>query len=271
MQRLDLGLFWRDLLAIVRRHFAVFATLGAAFIFLPSVVIGFAFPDAATPHMPDPSHPQQLSLLFWVMAAGLGLVTLLGYFSIGAITADPNEGGGRSIGATIAGVVPKIGKMLVVILWLCLAELAVIIVVAIVAVIIGIVAGVSGAKLSPGTSAPMLIGFGVFVLALPPIFWVMTRLAPLLGVLLREPISAYASIKRAWQLSRGSAWRIFILLLATMIVSLAVQLVLLAIARAIGTAPAFPFIVIRSAFNTWLAVYLAAGYGVLYRQLAERD
>lgn len=281
--RLNIGSVWRMTADIVRRHFSTFVTLAAAFVFLPSVLASALFPQIGAPHLPVPGQPAPpFPMLFFFLLIATILIGLIGHFSIGAIAADPAEGGGRSIGEIITGVLPKIGKGLLAGLYLLVAYVTVAIgVVILVSIISGMVGAVTGsarmsvaaARVSPPAELVATVGWLIAAFVIPLTIWVSARLLPLLGVLLREPLPAIDSIKRAWALSRGSVGP-----LAGLVAVVAVGSILLAILfeqlrQALGIdrgVALLLFTVVRTAVTTLIAVYYYAATAVIYRQLSER-
>ncbi len=173
--RLNIGSVWRMTADIVRRHFSTFVTLAAAFVFLPTVLASAVFPHVAAlprPGQPVPPFPGGLFLLI----AGTTLIGLIGHFSIGAIAADPSEGGARSIGEIITGVLPKISKGLLAGLYLVVAYvamgLAIVVIASILANMVGAVSGstrmsVASARGTPPTELVAAVGWLIAAVGLP--------------------------------------------------------------------------------------------------------
>lgn len=283
MTRLNIAMVWRMTVDIVHRHFSTFVTLTAAFVFLPAVFIAVAFPQAGMFRLPVPGQaPPPFPTGLILLGVLSGLIGLVGHFSIGAIAADPVEGGGRSIGEIITGVLPKIGKGLLAGLYLLTAYLAVclvaVVIVTILAAMFGAVSGMrtavpAGGALAAPTGPAMLVAGLLLVLILPLMIWATARLSPMLGVLLREPLSAFDSIKRAWTLSRGSAGPITGMLLLVAVASVVMGLLVQSIGTALGLNAGVGLLlvaIVRSAVSALIAVYYYTGTAVIYRQLVER-
>jgi len=268
---------------IVRRHFSTFATLAAAFVFLPTVLASAVFPHLGAmpmpvPGQPAPSFPGGIFLLI----TGTTLIGLIGHFSIGAIAADPAEGGGRSIGEIITDVLPKIGRGLLAGLYLVVAYvaigLAIVVIVSILAGMVGAVSGsarmsVASARVTPPAELVAAVGWLIAAIGLPLVIWISARLLPLLGVLLREPRSAIDSIKRAWALSSGSvvplAGLVIVVGVASIVPTLALERLRAGLGIDTGVALLL-FTVVRCAVSALIAVYYYAAAAVVYRQLSER-
>ena len=275
MRAIDARTLIGDTIAMVHRHFAVFATVSAAFYFVPSVAFGLLFPLAG--RAPDPAHPVHVPPVFWLVALVLGLVALVAGFTIAAIAADPAEGGGRTLGATMAGVMPRIGKALAAGLILAAGYFILCFAAAFIFVIVAVIVAVgSGSAAKPPTIDPamiMTITGGFIVALLPPFFWLYGRLTPLLGVLLREALTPGDSIRRAWALSRGNGWRIAGLQLIIFLPEMAAQGLAWGFLRSAGAAPGDALgvaaLVVRTAVIAWLLLYHYAGMAIVYRRLAE--
>ena len=154
---------WRDTEAVVRRHFGALATLAAAFAFLPSTLLRLMLPatmrmptfDLTTP--PPPLPPGTL----WLLLA-LGIVQLFGIFAIAAVTADPNEGGGRTLGATIASALPALARFLGAMIVFVVAYIVAVFAFAIVVALIAGVSGVMGSAKPGGLpAAPSSAAIGI--------------------------------------------------------------------------------------------------------------
>ncbi len=281
--RLNIGSVWRMTADIVRRHFSVFVTLAAAFVFLPSVLASVLFPQSGAPRMPVPGQPAPpFPTLYFLLLIATILIGLIGHFSIGAIAADPAEGGGRSIGEIITGVLPKIGKGLLAGLYLLVAyvtvAIGVVILVSILSSVVGAVTGsarmsVAAAQASPPPELVATIGWLIAAFVIPLTIWVSARLLPLLGVLLREPLPAIDSIKRAWALSRGSVTPLAGLVAVVAVGSILLMVLFEQLRQALSIdrgVALLLFTAVRTAVTTLIAVYYYAATAVIYRQLAER-
>ena len=180
------------------------------------------------------------------------------------------------MGAIIGRAFPAIGKSIVAAIVLFLAQIAVTIVVGIaLAVVIGIAVALFGFNMQTSDPGSKLGYVGVAALILlvtfAIYFWVGARLAPLAGVYLRESGGVIDGIKRAWALSRGSAWTI----IKIELIVLALTLVLIApsflLARAgwVGDLPGFLAAILLNTVGALFFAYQAAGLGFVYRRLAE--
>lgn len=282
MVRLNIGSVWRMTADIVSRHFSTFATLAAAFVFLPAVLASTLFPQLGVVHMPVPGQPAPPfpgGLLLLVIATML--IGLVGHFSIGAIAVDPAEGGGRSIGEIITGVLPKIGKGLLAGLYLIVAyvmvALAIGVITSILAAMFAAVSGSARLSVAAGGTAPaalvMTISWVIAAIVLPLTLWISARLLPILGVLLREPLPAIDTIKRAWALSRGSARPLAGLVLLLAIVSILLTIVFEQLRHALGIDEGVPMLLLtvaKTAISAFVAIFYYTATAVIYRQLTER-
>lgn len=273
MQRLTVGGVWADMSAIVTRHFVVFATLMAAFAFLPSLFVSRALPDVFSIHraaagaMPA-VHPGFAPTLLVLVA-----LQFMGMFAIIAIAADPHEGGGASVGRTLATSLPALGRFLAAgaLVWLALVAVATLI-----GVVSGMVLGFGG---TPSAAGEQTLAAIVVLVTMVIALWAGARLTPLPAVLLREGIGPIDGLRRAWALSRGAT----LALIQLSFVYLGVALVLALMAQ--GLVAAFGIVgaaagglrfgslianIVSAAASAWLCIYYGAALGVVYRHLAER-
>lgn len=281
MGRLNIGNVWRMTADIVRRHFSTFITLAAAFVLLPSVLASTLFPQFGAMPIPVPGQPQQpFPVGLFLLIGTTSLIALVSHFAIAAIAADPAEGGGRSIGEIITGVLPKIGKGLFAGAYLVVAYITVGLLIGIVLSILAAMFGAwTGLVQTRGSAAALpqgglttTLGWLIAAIVLPLTIWVTARLLPLLGVLLREPLTAVDSIKRAWALSRGAVGPIVGVVVLVAAVSVLTTLILEQLRHALGINAGVAlllFTIVRSAVSALIAVYYYTAVAVIYRQLTE--
>lgn len=280
--RLSIGSVWRMTADIVRRHFSTFSTLAAAFVLLPAVLGSALFPRVGIVHLPvagQPAPPFPVGL--FVLIAITTLIGFIGLFSIGAIAADPAEGGGRSIGEIITGVLPKIGRGVLAGLYLLVAYVTtgflLAILLSILAMMIGSVSGLvpvpsPSASVPPSAALIALVGWLIAAVGVPLVIWVSARLLPLLGVLLRERLAAIDSIRRAWTLSRGAVLPLAGMVIAVALASIVPVVLLERVRQGLGIESGVGmllFTVIRSAVAALVAMVYYAAAAVAYRQLSE--
>ncbi len=264
---------WGETRAIVARHLGVFVTLAAACQFLPTVAMRLLAPQVATmPSLtPGAAPPPAIPASMWLVLLGITLVQYVGLFTIAAITSDPREGGGRTIGETIAAALPAFGKFLLALVLFAVAYLVFSLVAGIVLAILAIVFGATGGmtRTSAGTVDPQMIAglVGLIIaVVLPLVTWVMARLSPLVGVYLREDAGVVAGIRRAWSLSRGSTWSVVLLLLLFLLLSGLAA----AIQFGLGSGGVIGILgtLVAAAISAILFVYFSAAIGVIYGQVA---
>lgn len=262
---------WTETRVVVARHLGIFATLAAAFQFLPTVIVRLMGPQVGTmPSLtPGAAPAPALSGSVWLILLVLMLLQYLGLFAIAAITSDPREGGGRTIGETIAAALPAFGKFLLALVLFGVGYMVFSLVAGLVLAIVAVIFGAAGGLTKgSGTDPQAIAGLVGLILAivLPLVTWLMARLSPLVGVYLREGTGVVAGIRRAWLLSRGSAWAIVVLLLLYLVTSGLVAMVQFSLG---GAGPlAIVATLIAAAFSAVMFVYFAAATGVVYRQLA---
>jgi len=264
---LNLAATWRLTRDLVKRHFGVFATLSAAFVFLPSALLTLLMPAKLAARLPDPAHPVALPPGVGLASIIVLLLGLIAWFVIAAIAADPAEGGGRSVAATLRSVLPAIGRALIAGLVLFAGAFCAVFVLLLIGGIVVAIAGV-GTGTAAIAAANGLAG-PVGNLALIAAIWATARLLPLPGVLLREQLGPIAAIWRALALSRGSTARIVAIPIAVAVVVSLAQLVLTGAARLLGLpGAAFGVVLARDAAIALVSVYYYAASGIVYRQLA---
>ena len=206
--------------------------------------------------------------MFWVVLLAVIGLQVGGVFAIAAISADRSEGGGRTLGETLGEAMPAFGRFIGALGLFAIAYLLASVVLAMVLGVVVLAGGLTpDAVASAGRGAPPP-GLAAVVLAvvLPILIWLWARLLPLVGVYLRESAGIVGGIRRAWGLSRGSAWPLVTLLLgligATFGLS-AVQDALPATGLAGGLLD-----IVSSAIGAWIFAYAAAATGIVYRELA---
>ncbi len=284
MDKPTTGTIWRATIDVVRRHFGIFVSIAAAAAFLPTVLLRLFYPAmTAAPQMPalGQTAPAMPAGFFPVLML-LFAAQLLGAFTIAAITADPAEGGGRTLAATVQGALPAFGKAILAGLLFMLAYLGFGVVLGIVMVIVAMIAGIGmaaggGAEALQGPGAANFVGVMVLVLfavVVPLLTWLGARLSPLTGVYLREPVGVIDGIKRAWAMSQGSTWtivRLVLVLLAMILVVVVMQVAIMGTGAARGGIVALIFGLLLTAFSAWLFMYQSAGLGIIYRQLRAAE
>ncbi len=273
MQRLTIGSVWAGMIAVVSRHFGVFATLMAAFAFLPALFVSLVLPDVLTVR-PGPIgalpaiHPGFAPVLLILLT-----LQFAGMFAIVAIAADPAEGGGRSVGQTLVHGLPALVRFLLagILVWIALA-LAVLVV----GVVIGLGLGLGG---TPANDDVRTLAAAMVLASMALTLWGGARLAPLPGLLLREGSGPVAGLRRAWALSRGATVPLVQLSLVYLVAALVLALVAQGLVAAFGLVGAalgglrlggFIASIASAAIGAWLSIYWGAALGVIYRQLAER-
>jgi hypothetical protein len=261
------------MIAVVGRHFGVFATLMAAFVFLPALAIGLVFPEVTAikpgplgtaPTLPPGFLPTVLALM---------VLQFTGLFAVIAIAADPQEGGGRSVGETLRATLPAMGRFLLalVVLWFGL-----VLVLVVLGIVGGLLLGVTGG--SGDQAKAMTLGVGLAGMVFGIALWMGARMAPLPGVLLRETAGPVAAIRRAFALTRGVTAPLLLLTLVYLVVTLVCVLLAQGVAAAfglVGTVAGGQRLgglagqIATSGFGAWLSIYYGAALGIIYRRLAN--
>lgn len=273
-EKIGVGELWHGTIAIVHRHFASFAVIAAVMFLLPSLASRLMFPEFLDMSLIG-KRPPGIPLGFWPYLLVALLAQAIGVFSIAAVAADPDEGGGQPMGAIIRGVFPAIGKGFLAGLVFMAVYVGFILALAIVGFVVAFVFAAIGKSVAGGNDAGMKsfgIMFAVLLVAvlLPLLMWVAARLAPLTGVYLREPVDVIEGIKRAWGLTKGSAWTVIKIMLIVTVLALCTSAVQLGLAKVglVGGIGGFLAALIVGALGSLLYMYEAAGIGFLYRRLA---
>ena len=297
MTDLNVGVVWRDVLADIRQHITAYATLAAAFVFLPALVLAAVFArslaavsaanraalaafaagggGAGAAHV-DPatllgqiSFPPGYGLAFVLVL----LLQLTGQFTINAIAGDAGRPATETVGATLARVIPRVGKylLMLVILGLALAVTAILVIV-LASIIIGIV--VAGVLAAGGAkSVAFTLGLLLVLTIYLPLIWVSVRLILLPVVYAVEPVSLFGGIDRAWQLSRDRFWRLLGLLMLVLLAAVVVSLPLSLLSGSASPSQAIaPFLfakVIAEIIAAAFAMVFAVVLGIIYRRLAR--
>jgi hypothetical protein len=274
MTRISVGGVWDEMLAVAGRHFGVFATLMAAFAFLPTLTVGLAFPEILSMKPGTFGTPPELPPGFGLTIVVLAVLQFVGLFGIIAIAADPAEGGGKSVGETMRDALPAIGKFLLALLVVWVGLLVLVLVIALAG---GLLLGISGSGSDQSHAMTLAIGIAGFVIAVA--VWIGARLTALPGVLLREGIGPVDSLKRALALSQGATGTLLLLTLIYFLASVIAVLLAQGLAAAfglVGTVAGNTRIgttiaqVASAGFGAWLSIYYGTALGVVYRQLANR-
>lgn len=275
--RLTVSELWHGTIAIVQRHFGSFVVIAALKVLLPSLLGLLLFPELF--EMAAMGKPMKaLPSGYWLYMLVYILATLMGMFSISAAAADADEGGGQTMGAIVCGVLRVIGKaFLAGLLFMAVYGAAIIVVAVVIGIVVGGAAIVTSGGMASGNTGSKTFAIVMTVLLMAVIFplviWASARLAPLTGVYLREALGVVAGVKRAWALSKGSAWTIFKLVLVVAVLGFALSAFQLGLVRMgfVGGVGGFLAAAVVGSLSALLLVYEAAGLGLLYRRLLERE
>jgi len=278
MSRLTINSVARETMVEVRAYFGTFATLTAAFVFLPALAFGLLLPaEVQRVRMPAPGVLPHFPA--WFVPAVLVAITLqsLVTLTIAAIAGDPARVPHETVGQTLTRMLPALLRYLGALVLLFLAYIVLALPFGlIITFAVGALAAIGGGT-NAGT-ANTAVGIAILIL-LPTLLWVGARLSPMIGVFAIERTSPLAGIRRAWRLSAGSAWRIVLLVILVSFAGIVVAFAAQGVAVAFGSAmviagsPTVARIAlgtVTGAVNGLLFVLFSAGLGVIYRQLAER-
>lgn len=282
--KFDMSEAWSDAIEMFRSNFGQLMVLALIFVFLPSIIVGFAIPASTMSFadlgsMDDPQRTQEMLAGFLggfaILWLGLLVVQLVGQM---AMTATADGGRSLSLGDAISIGIRALPTMLGVFVIAIVGYflLALVLALIFVTVIGGAAAGGSG-----------IGGFGALfvflVIALiVALLYIGTRFSMILPAIVlggeRNPFKAYG---QSWALTAASAWRILayfvLLIIAYFVISLVLGLIVGLVALgsgglADGGASMSAGMIIAMAFNALLSSVVAALMVTIivgiYRQLA---
>lgn len=264
MARISISRAFEEANALLRREAALLVPVALALIALPAVVSDMVGPTLT----PAAATPATQGLTVGALVGPLGLLlTLLASLVVSVLALRPGTSVGEAFGVGFRRLGVAVGSSL-------LAGLCVVLLVApALPLMLGGEAAVR--RLNPAFSLLLAI---YLLAATAAVLFLMVRLLLLNTVVAAERLGAFASIARAWELTRGLFWRlsgfVLVFLIASVVVSFAVVAaggsVGLLIGRLLGD-PALGRLLVslllgvaNALFLTWLYVMLAC----LYRQVA---
>ena len=227
---------WDDVMALIRAHGSLIATLAAVFLFLPGLLISYLLP------VPETSDPSRILPILKEYFAGnvhwfilSGIVGMVGSVAILLLIFER----GVTVGGAIAAALPLLPFYLL-------------------------------TSLGGG----LIIGLGLVALILPGLY-LFGRLAPATVVVVaerrRNPADAIA---RSFELTKGHGWAILGLTLLVAIAALialgvAAALLGLGLVVALGAeAATVPGLILDSAANAIIATLMLLLDAAIYRRLA---
>lgn len=236
--KLSYSAIWADVLALLRSHASLIATVAGVFIFLPGLLIAYFFPQ------PEPADLERIGQLWaeylsahWPWLLLNSLVSMIGAIAILLLIFARDI----SVGGAIAAAVALLPAYFV-----------------------------------ASVLSSVAIGFGLLLLFVPG-FYLLGRLGPVNAVLVaeahRNPIAAIA---RCWALTKGHGWAILGLILivavaAAIVVGVASTLLgilfVLAAGQDVGQ---LLVLIVRTAGNAAMVTLLLVLNAAIYRQLGER-
>lgn len=228
---------WDDVMALVRAHGSLIATIAGVFVFLPALLLAYLIP---APQTSDPSQVWPLlreyftANLHWFLLSGL--IGMIGSVSILLLIFER----GVTVGRAIAASLPLLPFYFL-----------------------------------TSLGAGLIIGLG-FVLLIVPGLYLIGRLAPAAVVVVaearRNPVDA---ISRCFALTRGHGWAVLGLVLlvgiaAVIAVGVASALVTMVFVLILGReAATVPGLILDSAANALVGTLMLLLNAAIYRQLAR--
>lgn len=278
MARITIDGVWRETIAETRAHFAAFATLTAAFIFLPALLLGAALPRMPIPTTITPATMPPFHARVFVAILAIIALQSIGMLTIVAIAGDSARSPHETVGQTLARVLPGVLRYFGALLLLLVGYFIIAIPISIVLGVLFAGLGAAGMKAN-AAGANMAVGLALLVI-LPMLLWLGARLSPMAGVFSIEAASPMRGIRRAWTLSAGSGWRIMLVIVVFSLAVLAVLFVTQGLAAALGVAAtlagahsvgAIVFVVVTSVLNALISILFMVALGVIYRQLRKGE
>ena len=228
---------WADTVATHRNHGPLIAAVAGVFLFLPALLIGYAFPQ---PETSNPDDAMRLLTEYWqahwhwyLLSA---VVSMIGTLAIMALVF---RRGSVSVGGAIAAGAALLPFYLAA----------------------SILAGI-----------PIFIGF---LLLIVPGLYLFARFAPLAPVMVSEGVrSPLAALGRTWTLTKGHGWAVLGIFLLVGVAGAVLLMVFTGIVGLILTlalpegAAGFLLLIIGTAASTVLQVVLILLYAAVYRALA---
>lgn len=228
---------WADVIALLRSHASLIATVAGVFIFLPGLLVGYFLPQ------PEPASFDRIGQLWveylnsnWHWLLLNALVGMIGSIAILLLIFAR----GISVGGAIAAAVALLPSYFI-----------------------------------ASFLSSLAIGFG-FVLLIVPGLYLLGRLGPLNALVVaethRNPIAA---IRRCWALTVGNGWAIVGLILivaiaAAIVVGVATTLVGIVLVLVAGQdIGQLLVLIVRTAGNAAMMVLLLVLGAALYRRLSE--
>ena len=258
--KFDMGLAWRDAMAMLKANREVMLIVSGVFFFLPSLAAVLLLPDMQPPKGGSAQQTEQFLMEFYLrngpIFVVMGLIQAVGLIALLALLRDDTKPTvGDALKTGLIGLLPYIGTQLLIAL-------------ALAAIVGGAIAG------------PAAMGLGIVagilaVVAVPIIVYVLIKLSLILPVIAIEKVmNPVALVKRSWALTKGNSLRIlafYILLgIVFMVISLIVGMVF-GLALALlgqGTAYLIANGIISGALGAVATMIFASVLAAVHRQLA---
>ncbi len=194
---ISMGTVWDRTKAVIAGRLGILLSLALVFLFAPTVVQASVDAMAETHGQPG-SGTAILSLM-------VSLLATVGTLAITAVATDPNVDRPRAAALGIQRLGPAIG----IVLLLTLAALLIVMP----GVLLIVAAGLDVTRAQLGQAqANLNLGMAAaaglyFILFFALMFWVTARFVPLLAVIVNER-RGLGAIRRSFELTRGSTWKL---------------------------------------------------------------
>lgn len=237
--KLSIGKAWEEASAFLGREGKLVAPVALATFALPAILAGWAFPQGGA--------GGGAGLLMLLVL----LVTLIGQMTVVLLVNGWHGSIGQAMGNAARRVPILVGALILVFLPIALVATF----------------ALGGALVNAGITDPAAVTPAALA-KMPTFLWVVTlftilliylgvRLFPISAIAAMEPVGPIALLKRSWRLTRGTFWRLLVLVLLLGLIALVLNWAVTAVVGSIATLAAGDL----KPFNTSaLLVALASGF-----------
>ena len=184
MAKLSISRAWDETREVVRRDGKLIATVAAAFIVLPGTISGLFQPEPEPGQLPQAGTGSLLMILAMI-------VSLIGQLAIIRLALGPSLSVSDAIRHGLQRFLPLLGAVILVMAPIVLLAFGV-----------GRSVGTDAQTANPVASLLLII-------LVPLIIFIVIRLILMAAVASAERVGPIGILKRSWQLTRGSWWRLF--------------------------------------------------------------
>ncbi len=262
--RVRLSTLWDRVAAWLRDDLYIILPVAGAFFFLPSIILTRFVPSMTIGQL-NPSALLPMILIFLLQTVGQ-----LAIFELMLDRQKPTVG--QSLRIAFRRLLPAVGVQLMLFAMVC----ALLVVAQLVAAIFGGAGTSAGGDGNAGLVRLAMLGL---LIASPAIVYLLARFSVVFPVLMTEPLTPFESMRRAFNLTQGSGWKIAGLIVAATMLYLFVQLALGAafggaftlIGRLVGleTIGVMLTLILVAALGAAALLVMTVALGFIYRDLAS--